>query len=256
MSALPFRVIGEAEKGGIVTICDHASNHVPADIGLGIAPELLEKHIGWDIGTAGVAEELARRHAMPGFLASVSRLVIDLNREEDSPGLIPDHSDGHAIPGNQGTDREARLERFHRPYHRALEQWLERMAPRLVLSIHSFTPVLERAPEQYRPWEIGLLYNEDGRAAREAIRLFAERGFNTGDNQPYSGRLLNATMNRHAEAHGRDYCTIEIRNDLIADEAAQARLADIIAEVARDVVRALDGEAAPARSWVDGRDRL
>ena len=84
---------------------------------------------------------------------------------------------------------------------------------------------------------------EDDRAACHAIRLFEELGLRVGDNQPYSGRDLNATMNRHAEAMGRPYCAIEIRNDLIAQEAGQARFAALIADVAGRVQLAL--ESAP-----------
>ena len=68
-------------------------------------------------------------------------------------------------------------------------------------------------------------------------------GLNVGDQLPYSGQLLNATMNRHAEAHGRPYLAVEIRNDLIAEEAGQERWAAIIAEVAQQVREAL----APAQ---------
>jgi predicted N-formylglutamate amidohydrolase len=211
---------------------------VPEDIDLGIAPELLEEHIAWDIGAAGVTERLAAEHGIPAHLACVSRLVIDLHREEDSPGLIPERSDGHAIPGNFDADRPRRIEAFHRPYHSALAAWLEAAGPSLILAIHSFTPMLESRPEE-RPWHVGLLYNEDDRAARLAIRLFEEQGLIVGDNEPYSGRLLNATMNRHAEAHGRPYCTIEIRNDLIADAEGQARWAALVAEVAYGVALAL-----------------
>ena len=35
-----------------------------------------------------------------------------------------------------------------------------------------------------------------------AIALFREVGIPTGDNEPYSGRALNATLNRHGEANG------------------------------------------------------
>ena len=237
-----FHQIGTPRPGGIVAVCDHASNHVPPGIDLGIAPELLQAHIAWDIGAAAVTERLAREHAIPAHLACVSRLVIDLHREEDSPGLIPERSDGHAIPGNLGerlgADRQARIEHFHRPYHAALAEWLDAASPALILAIHSFTPLLESRPEE-RPWHVGLLYNEDDRAARIAIRLFEEQGLIVGDNEPYSGRLLNATMNRHAEAHGRPYCTIEIRNDLIADAAGQARWGALVAQVANGVALAL-----------------
>jgi len=56
-----------------------------------------------------------------------------------------------------------------------------------------------------RPWHVGVLYNEDDRAARVAIPLLEAEGLMVGDQEPYSGRLLNATMNRHAEAEGRPY---------------------------------------------------
>ena len=244
MSEQVFRQIGTPQPGGIAVVCDHASNRVPEGIELGIQHSLVEKHIGWDIGAAGVVERLVRQHGMAAHLACVSRLVVDLHREEDAPGAIPEQSDGHLIPGNIGADREARLERFHRPYHRAMAEWLERAQPKLILSIHSFTPALESKPGGKRPWEIGLLYNEDRRAARHAMHFLRELGHEVGDNEPYSGRELNATMNRHAEAHGRPYCAIEIRNDLIADEGGQARWAAILADVAGRVALAVERDAS------------
>ncbi len=241
MTFQPFSQIGPATRpGGIVAVCDHASNFVPEDIELGIPDEAMRKHIAWDIGAAGVVDRMSRRHGIPAHLGEVSRLVIDLHREEEVDGLIPTSSDGMLIPGNIGADREGRLEKYYRPYHDALANWLDAHDPGLILSIHSFTPSLESDPTKERPWEIGLLYNQDDRAAQHAIRLFSELGVTVGDNEPYSGKLLNATMNRHAEAHGRPYCAIEIRNDLITTEAGQARYADIVADVAGRVLLALE----------------
>ena len=238
MSFESYRQIGTPTRGGVVAVCDHASNHVPEGIELGVTEDVLGKHVGWDIGTQGVVERLVREHGMAAHLATLSRLVIDLHREEDSKGLIPETSDGILIPGNIGADREARLDAFHRPYHAALGQWLDEADPALILSVHSFTPQLEDGGEP-RPWDIALLYNEDDRAALHAMKFFADQGLVVGDNEPYSGRLLNATMNRHAEAHGRPYCAIEIRNDLIANEAGQARFAELLAQMAEAVVAAL-----------------
>ena len=232
----PWRRIGpERQTGDIVLVADHASNFVPADIDLGIAPELLEEHIAIDIGVAGVAE----RMGFASHLATVSRLVCDLHREEGNPAVVPEVSDGHVIPGNVGADVESRLNRFQRPYHSALEAWLGEVEPSLCISLHSFTPSLRSAPAA-RPWEVALLYNQDDRAARHAIRLFAEQGLTVGDNQPYSGKQLNATMNRHAEAHGRPYLAIEVRQDQITDAAGQARWAEVIAYVARRVALLLE----------------
>jgi predicted N-formylglutamate amidohydrolase len=200
----------------VLLLCDHASNAVPPDIDLGIDPALLDLHIGIDIGAADVTRALAARLEAPAILATVSRLVIDLHREPDHIGLIPQRSDGHAIPGNETADRAERIARFHAPYHRVLRDQVRRQRPGLILSIHSFTPCLEHGGTP-RPWEIGILYNRDTRAACLAVDWLRAQGLVTGDNEPYSGRLLNATLNRHAEAQGIPSIAIEIRNDLIRD---------------------------------------
>lgn len=243
MNSVPYRRAGEVNKHGIVSVADHASNFVPGDIALGIPAALLDNHIAVDIGTETIADRLAHHHGIPAHIATISRLVCDFHRTEDSPGLVPLSSDGHAIPGNIGADTEARLERFHRPYHAALGAWLDEAEPELIVSLHSFTPNLASRTED-RPWQVALLYNQDGRAARHAMRLFAAEGLIVGDNQPYSGRDLNATMDRHAEAKGRAYLTIEIRQDEIATTAQQTRWAALVADVARGTVRALRGVAA------------
>jgi predicted N-formylglutamate amidohydrolase len=233
-----FRQLGTPTPGGIVCTADHASNHVPADIALGIPAQLLHEHIAVDIGTEAIAERLARDHAIPAHIAAVSRLVCDLNREETAPGLVPKASDGHPIPGNIGADREARLARFHRPYHTALAAWLAAAEPALILSLHSFTPRLATS-DQARPWQVGILHNTDDRAARIAIPLFAAEGLNVGDNLPYSGRDLNYTMNRHAEAYGRPYLGVELRQDLVQTPADHARWAALLADITQRVAQAL-----------------
>jgi predicted N-formylglutamate amidohydrolase len=230
-----------ATRGDIVLVADHASNRVPAGIDLGIDPILLDGHIAIDIGVEAVAMRMARDSGIPAHLATVSRLVCDLHREEDNPAVIPVMSDGHAIPGNVGIDRDARLARFYRPYHGALDAWLAAAEPALIISLHSFTPALRSAPAA-RPWEVALLCNRDDRAARHAIALFAEQGLTVGDNEPYSGKLLNATMNRHAEAFGRPYLAIEVRQDQIDTDAGQARWAARIADVAGRVALMLEAD--------------
>ncbi|WP_343519246.1 N-formylglutamate amidohydrolase [Sphingomonas sp.] len=223
----------------LLILCDHASNAVPADIELGIAPALLTRHIAIDIGAGAVSEALAAQLGAPAILATVSRLVIDLNREPDSAGLIPHISDGHAIPGNGTADRAARIARFHAPYHRTIADTIRARRPKLLVSVHSFTPRLEQHDGPARPWEIGILYNRDARAARIGIALLEAAGVVTGDNEPYSGRLLNATMNRHAEGNGIPYLGIEIRNDLIADPAGVTHWAQLLAGIVKDVRNSL-----------------
>ena len=237
----PFRIIGTPRFGGILIVADHAANRVPGDIDLDIDPALLHQHIAWDIGVAGVAERMAQRPGTAAFLGNVSRLVCDFNREEGAPAIIPIASDGHAIPGNSLSheQHEARLDRFYRPYHAALAALLDDKPPALILSLHSFTPSLASHPDEQRPWQVGILYNQDDRAARLAIPLLEAEGLVVGDQQPYSGKLLNASMNRHAEAEGRPYLGVEIRQDGILDEAGQAVWAERIGRICNVVALAI-----------------
>lgn len=228
---------GRDAGSGLLIVVDHAARSVPPDIRLGIGEDLIGRHIGWDIGAAALGRALCARLGCAGLFGTVSRLVIDLHREEDSPVLIPAESDGHPIPGNIGLSekaRAARVARFWRPYHARLADLVRDGAPDIIAAVHSFTPRLESSSGPDRPWQVGILYNRDDRAARLAIEMLRAQGFETGDNQPYSGQLLNATMNMHAEAAGIPYLAIEVRNDLIAGPDGVARWAEILEPVIVD----------------------
>ncbi len=218
----------------ILLLCDHASNAVPPDIALGIDEALLARHVAVDIGAAALARALAGRLAAPAVLATVSRLVIDLNRPSDHAGLVPRASDGHAIPGNARADRAGRIARFHAPYHRAIARQINAQRPALIVAVHSFTPQLEQGGAP-RPWEIGILHNRQSAAARAAIALFRSAGIVTGDNAPYSGRQFNMTLNRHGEGQGIAAFSLEVRNTLIASGRGVAHWAAIIAPVIAQV---------------------
>ncbi len=227
--------LGTPRAGGVLLIGDHASNRVPADIDLGIDPALLKQHIAWDIGVAAVAKMLVSGGAVDAaILGGASRLVVDCNRDEHAPGIVPIASDGHAIPGNalSRDAHRARLDRFYFPYHAHIADTLAATRPAMILSLHSFTPALATSDEA-RPWQIGVLYNDDDRLARIAIPAFAARGLSVGDQLPYSGKLLNHTMNFHAEANAISYLGIEMRQDGVTDAAGQQAMAAHIAHVIR-----------------------
>ncbi len=219
-------IAGDANSK-ILLIADHASNFVPEGVSLGIPADLLELHIAWDLGVEPLSHALCTSLGCPAILGGVSRLVIDYNREADAAHLVPTESDGHNIPGNfiSGDDLQNRLERFWHPYHARIAAQIVAQSPRLLISLHSFTPRLGTRPEEVRPWEIGVLYNGDDRAARVAIPVLEAGGLIVGDQLPYSGKLLNATMNLHGEGNGIAYLGLEVRQDLIADDDGVSRMA-------------------------------
>jgi predicted N-formylglutamate amidohydrolase len=214
-----WQELGNPEDGGILVICDHASNTVPRDIDLGIDEALLDSHIAYDIGVAGLAEfldvALGQAVSIGTILGGVSRLVVDYNRDEYDPAIIAVISDGHDIPGNRPdrNNRDMRMQNYYAPYHAHIAKTIATTRPAMIVSLHSFTPRLDTRPNEFREWDVGVLYNRDDRLARLAIPYLANAGMTVGDQQPYSGKSLNHTMNRHAEANAIPYLGLEIRQD-------------------------------------------
>ncbi len=101
----PFTHIEGEDASGWLIVCDHASNALPEEYGtLGLPQVQLERHIGYDIGAAGVTAEVARLLGAPALLTNFSRLLIDANRGDDDPTLIMRLSDGAVVPGNAHFD--------------------------------------------------------------------------------------------------------------------------------------------------------
>lgn len=234
---LPYETIPGDPATGWLLLCDHARNWMPERYaGLGLPPEQLERHIAYDIGAEGVTRLLAARLGAPAVMSRFSRLLIDPNRGDDDPTLVMRLSDGAVVPGNARIDaaeRDYRIRTFYDPYHRAVTAAIDAALaaghPPAIVSVHSFTPLWRGAR---RPWEIGILWDEDPRLAVPMIeRLKSDQSLTVGDNEPYSGRLKGDTMYRHATLRGLAHALIEYRQDLIADAAGQADWADRTATV-------------------------
>jgi predicted N-formylglutamate amidohydrolase len=216
-------------------VCDHAGRETPRSLGrLGLPDAVFDMHIAWDIGVAGLGRRLGQRLGACVIAQAYSRLVIDCNRAPDHPQAILTTSDGVDIPGNHHLDAnalEARRASIHAPYHARIEAELDLRAREnrttVLVCQHSFTPVLCGFA---RPWHIGVLHMGDSPISVAMLHLLAlEPGLVVGENQPYAMDGIDYTAPRHAIARGLDYLEIEVRQDLIADAAGEARFADLLA---------------------------
>lgn len=224
-------------RSGLLILCDHASNHVPAEYAnLGLDAVQLSRHIAFDPGAAAVTKGLAYRLGAPAVLSAYSRLLIDPNRGEDDPTLVMRLSDGAIVPGNHHVDegeRARRIDRWYRPYHAAIDAAIRTAlaagtVPALV-SMHSFTPVWRG---NRRPWHAGILWDRDPRLALPLIEaLAADPALVVGDNEPYAGALRNDCMYEHGTRRGLPHALIEIRQDLIADQTGIAAWVDRLATI-------------------------
>ncbi|MDU8912583.1 N-formylglutamate amidohydrolase [Aestuariicoccus sp. MJ-SS9] len=222
----PFHIEGQDRHSRFLITCDHASNVVPPDLGgtLGLPDADMARHIAYDVGAAGVSRALGRALGAPVLLSNFSRLVIDPNRGEDDPTLLMKIYDGSVIPGNRDADaveRERRLNAYYRPYHQAYEELAARRDDIAIIAVHSFTRRLRARPS--RPWHVGILHAWDARLSDPLIELLqAEPDLTVGRNEPYPGHLPGDAIDRHGLRHGRINTLIELRNDLIETDAAQA----------------------------------
>lgn len=240
----PFTYIDGGAASGWLIICDHASNALPEGYGtLGLPRAQLERHIGYDIGAAGVTAELARLLGAPALLANFSRLLIDANRGDDDPTLIMRLSDGVVVPGNAGFDEEERalrISRYYAPYHQAIDEAIDAAIaakrPPAILSIHTFTENWRGAP---RPWHATILWDKDPRLPVPMLKaLRAESGLVIGENVPYTGELKGDCLYRHGTQRGLAHALIEIRQDLVRAEAGQLEWGQRLARIMAPLLQA------------------
>ena len=239
----PFRLIDRRGDSQCLVVADHAGMAVPEALrGLGLGPEVFQRHIAVDLGSREVALLLAQRLGASLILANYSRLVVDLNRRLDDPtAFIPDN-DGVSIPGNQNLgleEKQGRAEAIYHPYHRAIDNLLDAIfeqgrAP-VIVSTHSFTPVLG---ERRRPWHIGVLWDKDPRIARPLLaRLRLHPDLVVGDNEPYSGsHPADYTIDHHGEDRGVANVALELRQDLLRDQAGIERWSALLAEALAEII--------------------
>lgn len=152
--------------------CEHGGNRIPAACRRLFAgrERLLHSHRGWDPGAAEIARALGARLKVEPRVATISRLVVDLNRSVDNPSLLSSITAG--LPEHA---KAALLERHYFPYRRAVEQDVRRLASRgqvAHISVHTFTPILRG---RRRDVDIGLLFDPARSFETNLARAWAER---------------------------------------------------------------------------------
>jgi predicted N-formylglutamate amidohydrolase len=236
----PVVLVNEMGRSAILLVVEHAGRRIPKALGtLGLPASELERHIAWDIGAEGLARSLSELLDAPLVLQRYSRLVYDCNRPPESPGAMPVISESTRIPGNENlsdAQRNARTEALYRPFHAAVAQLLEAREKPVLVTVHSFTPVYKGTP---RTLDLGILHDDDARLADRLLQACeSDADLAVRRNEPYGPQDgVTHTLQLHALPRGLANVMLEIRNDLIADETGQQRMANRLAPL---LVQAVD----------------
>ena len=163
------RESGESTRTAFIVTCEHGGNRIPAAYAERFAgcEALLASHRGYDSGALGVARDLAHALRAPLVVATVSRLLVELNR---SPGRQFRFSPVMREAPPPLRDEVCR--RHYTPYRQKVETLIARnvaAGARVVhVSSHSFTPILDGV---VRRGDVGILYDP----ARTRERALASR---------------------------------------------------------------------------------
>ncbi|MEZ4650819.1 MAG: N-formylglutamate amidohydrolase [Candidatus Eisenbacteria bacterium] len=233
----------------VVVTCEHGGNRIPKEYRalFAGADDVLRSHRGWDPGALLTGRALARSTDAPFVEATVTRLLVDLNRTKDGAGRFSEFT--RELPEDE---RRRILSTYHDPHWRSVRRAISaaRRGRRSELVIHiashSFTAHPGRIggkPRPDRSYEVGLLYDP----SRPGERSFAERwrrAILSSDpelrvrmNLPYRGWTDGMTSVFRAE-FGSGYVGIELEcnQETLARPDSATRLRRVLSSTLPEVV--------------------
>ncbi|GMV16377.1 MAG: N-formylglutamate amidohydrolase [Polyangiaceae bacterium] len=228
-------VVGGSGGSPFLITCEHASERLPEPWRWAAEDRwLVGTHWAYDIGAEDLARDLCAALGATAVLSRFSRLLADPNREESARDLFLALAEGEEVRLNHALDaeeRERRLARLWRPYHAAVEREVARSQCRVVLAIHTFTPVWNGVA---RDVEVGVLFDEEEELAERARAALGTTGLVVRMNEPYSGQAgLIYSARRHAMAHGRRALELEVRQDLAVEARVRAKVVAALGELGK-----------------------
>jgi predicted N-formylglutamate amidohydrolase len=191
----------------IIITCEHGGNEVPAEY----APlfqgqeELLHSHRGWDPGALDLARAMAASLGAPLFAATITRLLVDLNRSRTHRSLFSELT--ASLPESE---RAEILCKYYDPYRNEVQAAVERHIAAgkavLQLSAHSFVP---EHTGKVRNADLGLLYDPSRetetwfcKSLQQALKVLAPH-LKVRRNYPYLGIAdgFITCLRRHLPKH-------------------------------------------------------
>jgi predicted N-formylglutamate amidohydrolase len=227
----------------VLLTCEHGGNRVPAEFTrlFQTHRELLESHRGYDPGALELARSSARRLKAPLHFATVTRLLVELNRSPKHPALFSVVSKSLT-----SVERASLLEKHYLPYRSRVEtevsQAVERGRRVIHVSFHTFTPRMDGV---VRNADVGLLYDpgRPGEAAFSALfkqSLAARRpALTIRKNYPYLGKSDGFTTSLRKKWGDTVYLGIELEVNQrwpLSDRRAWRSLQQAISEATEETL--------------------
>ena len=216
----------QQKSAALLLTCEHGGNDVPSGFASLFegADDVLASHRGWDPGALQLAEFLAEQFDVTLISATVTRLLIELNRSLHHPRLFSEF----ARPLS-ATERQDVIDRFYTLHiqrvRAAIQSQLRGARQVLHVGVHTFTPVFNGVP---RNCDIGLLYDSKRVHERDFCRAWqhelrtADPSLRVRRNYPYRGSSDGLTTTLRSEFKADQYLGVELEvaNDLATRQRA------------------------------------
>ena len=198
----------------VLLSCEHGGNKVPPEYrGLFSSHrELLQTHRGWDPGTKQLAERWQRELECELHVATVTRLLVDLNRSPNHRSVFSEIT-RDLTPA----EKQKMLDVYHSPHRQRVIDSVKRAVDSgqrvLHVGVHSFTPQLN---SEVRNADVSLLYDpasswesELSDRWRDSLRA-SQLGPRVRLNYPYRGNTDGLTTTLRKLVPAGAYAGIEI----------------------------------------------
>ena len=157
----------------VVLSCEHGGNQVPDEYQYLFkkAHKAINSHRGYDIGALALYYLLNTDEVYYGQCATVTRLLVDINRSLHRRSLFSEFTKGLTKEEKQAILNNYYYA-FRRPFEGAIRDlWTENKVV-LHLSVHSFTPELNG---ELRQTDFGILYNPERDEEKKFAKLWKLR---------------------------------------------------------------------------------
>jgi predicted N-formylglutamate amidohydrolase len=211
----------------LILSCEHASADIPHQWQGFLNPKDLDNLFeSFDPYAKELCEEIAKELDCDYILGHISRLLLDLNKNQ-----MNDHCFPEAIREELNEYEKTQIiEQYFEPYRQAfknlIQKHIEENHQVLHLSIHTFNPI-EKGVEHNAA--IGLLYDPSRHAEKEVVRILNElllkrTPYKVRLNYPRTGKSDNFTSALRKQLSESNYLGIELEcNAFLLDDPDKAQ---------------------------------
>ena len=237
-------------KDWLLVTCEHGGNQVPpryAHLFRGWE-RTLETHRAFDVGALRMAQAIADFFEAPLVAATVTRLLVDLNRSVHHPAV-------HSLASRHASraERDRMIREHYLPYREQVERLVATAIGRgrrvVHIASHSFTP---RLHGEVRCADVGLLYNPARPGERGICRLWKTAlgrvapELRVRRNYPYRGKNDGLTSHLRLRHAPDAYVGVELEINQVLVIGAGRRWTRLRAAVIESLRSALASAPRPA----------